>query len=263
MFGVRKILCVIVMCCSSLFCRAISSTYVNRLHHFFRVSVDGGYQRDIPQRGNGVSFGGGIGYRRQQGNFLLDVGLNAHYVYSMGHLSSLTDSLLDYDVDNMPFTGLRIYSDRRIDERRLSFQIPILVGVEMKKIQFIVGPKFNIGFRGESSEKGMSSYMAKYDVHPDPFTDMPGYGFRSGEPYTTPKTKLPFNYDIRAHLETIFFLGQKEFNDSPISTFRCYFSIYGEYSFFHSSVYTPAEVGLRLSLLFEVPVKDPCNCSKW
>lgn len=242
---------------------AHNSPFLNRQTQNMRISADLAYQRDMETDGNGIGLGGGIGYRYQKSRFLFDVGLNIHYVYGRDKYSTRIDSVPGmFDEEGHEYTGLHVYSNRKQVTRRLSMQLPLLVGLDFKKVYFLVGPKVNIGVWGNAREKGTYGYWGDDGLLINPFS-MDGHGFIGGQPYETTPKSFGLTFDVRAYFEVGVKVMEKKIKNHP--TFvksKGYLSFFGEYAVFHTSAYVPLEMGVKFTVLLESKFEGPCHCRR-
>lgn len=137
--------------------------------HFVRVSVDGGiaaeftqqkwqdkkwqeYTPDVYSQNLQGSAGGvgslGVGYRYANNGFLLDMGVGVAYTYLKNGLRDSTSDVTHavYEKNpNIVFGKEDDYTERYSYARRLSVQVPIMMGGEWQCWYALGGVKVNIG----------------------------------------------------------------------------------------------------------------------
>ncbi len=191
-------ICVIALCAGLLF--AVDAAADS---HFIRASVDGGiaaeftqhewqdkkwqeYTPDVYSQSLQGSVGGvgalGVGYRYAHNGFLLDMGVGVAYTYLKNGLRDSTSAVTlgTYEKNpNIVFGIEEDYTERYDYARRLSVQVPIMVGGEWQCWYALGGVKVNIGvdYRLEE-ERRVTPYMTG-DMWwaKDPVTGVPNTDF--------------------------------------------------------------------------------------
>lgn len=157
-------ICVIVLCSGLL-----SAVNAYGDSHFIRASVNGGiaaeftqqewqdkkwqqYTPDVFSQSLQGSVGGsgslGVGYRYANNGFLLDMGVGVAYTYLKNGLRDSTSdaTLAVYEKNpNIVFGREEDYTERYDYARRLSVQVPIMMGGEWLCWYALGGVKVNIG----------------------------------------------------------------------------------------------------------------------
>lgn len=264
-------------------------------YHYLTISAGGGYTNlltDIDNVTNPGSGGAllGIGYEYRAKMFWTSVGVQGSLINSS--LRSSADTVIHrpmYDQEGEAMT-FNYMADRWVDEQMmLDVDIPFMLGFRKDAFYMGVGVKagFNIYGQARSSLKYRTS--TTYDRFPDDFVNMPNHW--NDEFRTKGVNPLHFGLNVAALLE----VGAEVMNlkgDKGRLPMRLKVGAYAEYGFLSvyrntevsdilvyddvnpaivtpASFYTATEItrpvnplmaGIKLTLMFEMPVPQRCNC---
>ena len=249
--------------------------------------------------GTGVAANIGVGYRVYYNHFLFSTGIEGYYLYNTHSMTGVQRNLNMIDTEGMPFTLIADASDGRDVCHSLNLNIPVLFGGEFRKFYFLLGPKFSYNFFGRTESSAMLTTKGEYERYIGVFEDMPNHQFQTS-PVSSGKLPLTWNIDILAHMEIGMRLGDlisMTGADVPKSKQRFYIALYADYGILniHRNVstgdrlgyretadsglqfyMTPAllsnelrdvevhqyQVGIKATILFELPQRKPCVICK-
>ena len=206
-------------------------------YHF--ISLDGslGYaslinDSETIKPGTGVAANIWVGYRFYRNYFLLSTGIEGYYLLNTYSMSDMKLNLDMIDTEGQPFV-LTVDATKGSDEcHSVSLNLPILLGAEIKRFYFLVGPKLSYNVWGKATMNGEMSLSADYERYILPFEDMPTHGLVKKRPINEPPKPLSWNFDVMAHAEIGIRLGKADFLsgfDAFYSTTRYYLSVYADY----------------------------------
>lgn len=249
--------------------------------------------------GTGVAANIGVGYRVYYNHFLFSTGIEGYYLYNTHSMTGVQRNLNMIDTEGMPFTLIADASDGRDVCHSLNLNIPVLFGGEFRKFYFLLGPKFSYNFFGRTESSAMLTTKGEYERYIGVFEDMPNHQFQTS-PVSSGKLPLTWNIDILAHMEIGMRLGDlisMTGADVPKPKQRFYIALYADYGILniHRNVstgdrlgyretadsglqfyMTPAllsnelrdvevhqyQVGIKATILFELPQRKPCVICK-
>jgi len=206
--------------------------------HFIRVSADGGvateftqqewqnkkwreYTPDVFSQSLQGSIGGagalGVGYRYANNGFLLDMGVGVAYAYLKNGWQDSTSAVTlgTYEKNpNIVFGREEDYTEQCDYVRRLSVQVPIMMGGEWQCWYALGGVKVNIGVDYRLNEEGIVTPYMTGDMWwaKDPVTGVPNTDFSpenrisvgdgrqqlsTGESYESGYSNVEPTFDIR------------------------------------------------------------------
>ena len=217
---------------------------------------------------NGFAPAIGFGYRFMHHMFMMDLGLGAEYRYRINRpygMMDLTDPAIDNT--NTPYIGHHYWTDRQMHCRHLGVTLPIMFGVEWRKLYVMAGVKAGLDIWGRSKEKGVYSMKAEYEQYMDILENIPGHGIVEKDPYTMPDVTMSAGWNVRACAEVGYWIngdqGRAIYNRKSIEP-RYYISAFAEYGFIGAGgTYLPLLAGVRLTALLMMPEKQECKCYNW
>ncbi len=269
-------------------------------HHFLSVDGSVGYaslQTNAQEINSvaGTALSVGVGYRLFYNSFILSVGVNGQYMYDAVKAQDASLQIGMTDTEGQAFTMLAEASGWKDRCHSVNLNIPVLVGAEVNRFYFMVGPSFCYNVWGQTATEAQLRTRGQYDRYIGIFDDMENHALyaRSIE---SGKQALSWNIDLLAHAEIGFRLGEvtkEKGADVPQSRHRFYIAIYGDYGLIniHKAVsqgdrfgYTessetgvafgvtptmlcqelrsatvhPYSVGVKLTYLFELPQHKHC-----
>lgn len=205
----------------------------------------------------------GFGYRLRHKHFLFDTGLGVGYAYIHNSLEDLTTVSDMQDEDGEWFHANHYYTQRKDNKQVVALQIPVLLGGEWNKLYALAGVKLSANIYGASTLNGLYTLTGEYDRFIDPFEQMPTHNFVTDQPYTTERTALESTFDIRLAAEFGGRLTDRESDDNIYRTgprTDVYLAAFAEYSVYHSAQTNPLVIGLKLTMLWNLPKKHSCLC---
>lgn len=233
----KQRLCILL----SFLCFAQVSSAFTRLtaEQYQFISLDGsvGYaslinNSETIKPGKGVAANIGVGYRFYRNYFLLSTGVEGYYLHNTYSMSDMKLNLDMIDTEGQPFV-LTVDATGGSDEcHTISLNLPILLGAEIKRFYFLVGPKLSYNFWGQAAMNGNMSLSADYERYILPFEDMPNHGLYKDRPIEESPKSLSWNFDVMAHAEIGVRLGEVDFLsgfDAFSSSVRYYLSVYADY----------------------------------
>lgn len=262
--------------------------------HYVTVSASGGYTNllsdienvRIPGSG-GVLLG--VGYEYRVKLFWLGLGVQGSLINS----SLIADDMVidkpmrDQEGEDMTYHyQIQRWSDRQM---MLDVDVPFMLGVCVGRFYMGAGVKAGLNVYGHSASALSYRTSASYDRFPDDFQDMPNHWYDNFD--TRGKTPLHFGMNMAALLE----VGGEVLNLNGTKKrlpMRMKVGAYAEYGFISvyknaqpsdpfifdetnpaivlpvayyksaniTSPVNPLFVGVRLTLMFELPVPQRCNC---
>ena len=215
-------------------------------------------------KSNGGSPALGVGYRFAYKWLLVDAGLGVEYRIRSNQPYDVAGVKADQvDDTGEPFVGTHTWSNRRMIQQNVGVHVPVMVGMEMKRIYALVGVKADVDLWGTTREKGGYTMTGKYVRFADEFEDVAGHGLVTNQPYETSAVAEGMAWNIRACAE----VGYCIFGDGKKSKFstkmqpRYYVGAFAEYAFTGSAKnYLPLLAGVRLTALLPMPEAKKCNC---
>ena len=292
--------------------------------HFVRVSMDGAVATEFTpkewntkkhpnklQRSIGGNGAIGIGYRYANKGLLVDVGIGCGYTY---YNNELTDSLASASNSKTDANGKPLRPDvwnyytypkneniimgvdtgftlRHDYIRRLSLQVPLMIGGEWRSWYAMGGIKVNVNVYSMQREEGeatpyMTGYMwwktdpvtgkANTDFSPEnsiaagneyaQLGQKTDYGVRNGysgrdewrNRSNWTSDNIPVTFDLRLCAEIGYRLNYRNTSrgyHGNDTRFDYYISAFAEYGVYRTTPYIPFEFGVRMTAIFEVKKK--------
>jgi len=265
--------------------------------HFISIDGSVGYasltnNSSELRSGSGVAANIGVGYRLFHNSFLFTAGVEGYY---MLNAHSMTDvQVQQHEMDNEGDAYLLTVDASNGQDicNSASLNIPILFGGEFKRFYFLAGPKISYNIWGQAKATASLAETGVYEEFIGVIANIPD---RFDNMVLTTIQPVRWNLDVMAHLEVGYRLGDVIFltgADIPKPKQRYYLSLYLDYGLlnirntqssgnrlyyegegFDKTYYlTPAlmsnelgsarvhqySVGIKATILFELPQKKPC-----
>lgn len=212
---------------------------------------------------NGFAPALGVGYRFVHKMFLLDVGLGMEYRYRINRPYDVSDVKKDaVDETNMPYVGCHTWNNRETRFQNLGITLPVMVGLEWRRLYAMAGVRANVDVWGTARETGEYSLRGDYEMFMNSFVNIPVHGFVADEPYRH-SVALSMGWDVRVCAEIGYCLNGTDSRNSyrRKQQAQYYIGAFAEYAVVTAKEhYTPLLVGLRLTALLPVAEKPACKC---
>lgn len=249
--------------------------------------------------GSGAAVNVGVGYRVYYNRFLFSTGVEWYYLYNVHSMAGVQRKLDMMDTEGMPFTLIAEATNGRDVCHSFNLNIPVLFGGEFRKFYFLLGPKISYNFYGQAESSAMLTTKGEYERYIGVFEDMPNHQLQTSS-VSSGKLPLTWNIDILAHFEAGLRLGDLILMtgaDIPKPKQRFYVALYADYGILNihrnastgerlgyrettdngvEFYMTPAllsnelrnievhqyQVGIKATILFELPQRKPCVICK-
>lgn len=175
----------------------------------------------------------GAGYRIFHNDFLFTTGLGLSYNFYSGSQPIVITDINMIDTEGEPF-NMHVYVSHQQDfTHAVNLNIPLLVGGEWGRFNFLVGPKIAYTLYGATSAKALCTTSGIYTRFYDSFSDMPNHSFETEQEITNGGyQKLKWNINLIAHAEIGWRIGgeqlAKKYNVQPEKV-TYFISLYADY----------------------------------
>ena len=262
--------------------------------HYIRFNADFSYARDFAPKGaqepvasgitlaeaqqwigagmaeplsasNGFSPAVGIGYRYMYNVLVIDAGLGVEYRFRGNRPYDLAGVKADHvDDTGEAYVGTHTWADRRVTMQNIGVHLPVMVGVEVKRIYALAGVKADVDVWGVSREKGGYTLTGNYARFMDELENVAGHGFVTNEKYEMPSVGQAMDWNVRACAEIGYCIvgdGRNTGYSRSKKKMRYYVGAFAEYAFAGSGKhYLPLLAGVRLTALLPLAEPHVCNC---
>ena len=267
--------------------------------HFFTMSFGGGYSSLFTNvEGAKVAGGGGatfgLGYEYVYRAFWLSLGVEGQYLSSFMKPDLQNLEVPMFDTEGDPFTMTYRFDNWQDVTQAAYFNIPFMLGFNAGPVYAGVGAKFGLNLWGVGESKVKYTTSAQYDQFIGSFEGMPDHwlGEQVSEPIGGKPSKLAFNPNVAIIAEVGAEIYSQE-RTKKVLPFRMKLGLYGEYGFTNANKnatdanpfvfgdpnpvilnttsyltsasmqgksVNPFYIGAKLTLMFEMPVPQKCNC---
>ncbi len=201
---------IVIGICLCLFC-CLTEAEVN---HYIGVDAELAEQSMLSHLSDGKSFSGlGIGgaaggvYEMHAGKFVLQTGIQANIAWTSFSVPDNTKTItgvVDDEGDKLDYIFNQ--KNRHDSYTDLSFQIPVMIGAQVRNFYFLAGVKVDLSVFGSSKVKAEFSTAGDYEKFIDPFEEMPEHLYYSNLQYNK-KQSISFKPDIRPSFEIGYVFG--------------------------------------------------------
>jgi len=187
----------------------LRSGTVGYVHNLVGLYVDGSYSglySNVPNAHllpGGYGIGGGLCYEHQRGMFKLQLGIGLRYQDVSNRVNDTT--IIDNQVtDSRGYNyALKYDFQERIDRAyNLHAQVPILLGLGIRRFYFLTGVKLNYTFKGSSSVRQIGTTTGTYQQFQGQFSEMDNHGMRNKVDMFSRTDQVDFKSDILFAFET-------------------------------------------------------------
>lgn len=221
-----------------------------------RIGFGGGYSRDLLlKNSNGAAVAPEVGFRLKCKHFLFDVGVGGQYMFTNNQVADIFKTLPGTDEEGVDYTGYHTWNHRVTNVNRIQVFVPIMLGGEWKKFNFLVGAKANASVWAVVQEQGLYTLTATYPRYIESFETMPRHGLVTDQPYYNPNQPVEKSIDIRVVAEVNYRVWANNKR-----TRACYIGAFAEYGVWHPVDWTPFVVGAKVTFLFWLKGKESCHC---
>lgn len=229
-----------------------------RINNGFYASAGIGYANNLSQKeSNGVATNVGLGYRLSYRHFLFDVGVGGQYMYTDDKLDDITVTLPGTDEEGVDYMGCHTWNHRIDRVQCAQISVPVVVGGEWNKFNFLLGAKMTVPVWTHSQVGGLYSLEGVYTRYIEPFENMPRHGYVQDQAYKDPVRQGDKSFDLRVVANVNYRVAKWQYyRRSNV----CYVGIFAEYSVWHQQNRTPFVVGAKVTFLGWLKEKDPCHC---
>lgn len=248
--------------------------------------------KDVFKQYGGPGVELGVGYEVHKNHFLFNVGVDFEYLYSFDAFNAFTGTRTNLvDTEGDPIKNMFYdFHDFTNTNNYAYVNIPIGIGFNTQAMYGFVGAKVGINVLGTTTSSIQYRTAAEYDRFIDPFTGMPDHFLKD---FTTESKseELKLLPNIAAQAELGFNIGGKRFKKGTSIRYRIgLFCEYGLMNVHNNKApkkawisYTnphpelmltpvlnafdmkkndvlPLFVGVRYTILFELPKPRSCHC---
>jgi hypothetical protein len=153
------------------------------------------------QASNGVDARIGIDFRMQYNRFIFSVGAEGMYALYTNHMNKLDVSIPMKDTESDIFNMHVLLNKSRDNAHMVNLNVPLLVGMEWRRVYFMVGPKISLNLYGKTSSSAEITTYGEYERYYSDFYDMPNHQFYSGRKMSSLQMNLDWNLNVMVHAE--------------------------------------------------------------